>query len=160
MPLRSLPLLALISLLGATNAGAQLPVEVHPNQTELLASADPTLAANKKLVFDFWRTVMQAHEAERAAEFVADSYVRHGAELAPGRAGLAEWIGRLPRAALKPTIDELVAIVAERDLVTLAFRRKLPDLANEGQTYTTTGFDLFRVEAGKIVEHWDYDPRD
>src|SRR5689334_6822060 len=133
MPLRSLPLLALISLISplvATNAAAQLPVEVHPTQTELLASADPTLAANKKLVFDFWRTVMQAHETERAAEFVAEGYVRHGAEVEPGLAGLAESIGRLPRAALKPTIDELVAIVAERDLVTLAFRRKLPDLAN------------------------------
>jgi predicted SnoaL-like aldol condensation-catalyzing enzyme len=35
-------------------------------------------------------------------------------------------------------------------------RRELPDLEHEGQTYTTTWFDMFRVADGKIVEHWDY----
>jgi predicted SnoaL-like aldol condensation-catalyzing enzyme len=46
--------------------------------------------------------------------------------------------------------------VTERDLVVLALRRELPDLEHEGQTYTTTWFDMFRVADGKIVEHWDY----
>ena len=47
-------------------------------------------------------------------------------------------------------------MVAEGDLVVLGFRRTLPDLQNEGQTYTTTWFDMLRIENGKIAEHWDY----
>lgn len=38
---------------------AQVPVEVHPNQKELLKSDDPQLAANKKLVYEFWIKVFQ-----------------------------------------------------------------------------------------------------
>ena len=44
----------------AGSAGAQLPVEAHRNQAELLPSADAHLAANKRLVFDFWREVVDA----------------------------------------------------------------------------------------------------
>jgi predicted SnoaL-like aldol condensation-catalyzing enzyme len=57
---------------------------------------------------------------------------------------------------VKATIDDLVTLVAERDVVVLGFRRELPDLQKEGQTYTTTWFDMLRVENGKIAEHWDY----
>jgi predicted SnoaL-like aldol condensation-catalyzing enzyme len=57
-------------------------------------------------------------------------------------------------------IEELVAIIAEADRVVVATRRELPDLAEEGQTYTTTWFDLFRIRDGKIAEHWNYGPQD
>ena len=47
-----------------------------------------------------------------------------------------------------------------RDLVVLAFRRTLPDLEHEGQTYTTTWFEMFRIADDKIVEHWNYGTKD
>jgi predicted SnoaL-like aldol condensation-catalyzing enzyme len=135
---------------------AQLPVEIHPQQLELLASDDPQLAANKKLVFDFWREVLQAHHVDKAPAYLAEGYIQHNPDTPTGRAAFMSFFGRLPPEVVKPTIDELVSIVAERDLVTLAFRRELPDLEHEGQTYTTTWFDMFRIADGKIVEHWDY----
>jgi len=141
-------------------AAAQLPVEVHRNQHELLPSADPTLAANKRLVFDFSREVLQAHQADRAALYVAEDYVEHDPTLPSGLPALIERTRAHPQRAVKETIDELVAIVAERDLVTVATRRELLDLAEEGQTYTTTWFDLYRIADGKIVEHWNFGPRD
>jgi predicted SnoaL-like aldol condensation-catalyzing enzyme len=67
-----------------------------------------------------------------------------------------EFFGLSPPQPIKDTLDDLVRIVAEDDVVVLAFRRDLPDLAREGQTYTTSWFDLFRIADGKIVEHWDY----
>ena len=57
---------------------------------------------------------------------------------------------------MQDTIDGLVAIVAEGDLVTMSFVRECQDPRNEGGTYTTTWFDMFRVTDGMITEHWDY----
>ena len=145
----------MLTMLLAIPAFAQLPFENHPNQQQLLASKDPALAANKKLVFDFWREVFQARNVERAPEFMAESYMQHNPNVPTGRAAFMKFFGQFPKQPVKPTIDDLVSMVAEGDLVVLGFRRTLPDLQNEGQTYTTTWFDMFRMANGKIVEHWD-----
>lgn len=145
--------LALAALLAAA-AQAQLPVEAYRDQLALLASGDARLAANKKLVFDFWREIRQARNVERAAEFLTEAYVEHDPNLPSGRAAFARSLGGLPKQPPKATIDDLVTIVAERDLVVLGFKRELPDLAEEGQTYTTTAFETFRIADGKIAEHW------
>jgi predicted SnoaL-like aldol condensation-catalyzing enzyme len=55
--------------------------------------------------------------------------------------------------AVPDTIPGLVAMTAERDLVTLALVRAGKD--KDGKEYTTTWFDMFRIANGKIVEHWD-----
>ena len=49
----------------------------------------------------------------------------------------------------------LVAIVADGDYVVLAFARENADPADSAKKYTTTWFDMFRVQDGKIAEHWD-----
>lgn len=49
----------------------------------------------------------------------------------------------------------LVSIVAERDTVVLGFVREYADPKDISRKYTTTWFDMFRIENGKIVEHWD-----
>ncbi len=155
--MRSVVFLICFAALLDTPTSAQLPVEIEKNQPALLETADAALAANKKLVFDFWRVVQQAHHTDRVAEYLAANFVEHDPT---DRALLMKSVSRSPPQPIKPTIDDLVSIVAERDLVVLAFRRELLDLENEGQTYTTTGFDLFRVANGKIVEHWSYGTKD
>ena len=47
------------------------------------------------------------------------------------------------------------AVMADGDLVTLAFAREYPDPKDPSARYTTTWFDMFRVADGMIVEHWD-----
>jgi predicted SnoaL-like aldol condensation-catalyzing enzyme len=151
-PVRKLVILA-AALIAAT-AHAQLPVEAHRDQLALLTSSDALLAANKRLVFDFWREIRQAHDVERAADFITEGFIEHDPDVPAGRAAFVRFIGRQPKEPAKSTIDDLVTIVAERDLVVLGLRRELADLANEGQTYTTTSFEMFRIEGGKIAEHW------
>jgi len=153
--MRTLPLLV-IALALEISAVAQLPVEAHRRPQELLPSGDPQLAANKKLVFDFWREVLVARHVDRAPLYLAEGYIQHNPNVATGRAAFVEFFGQSPPQPIKESIDDLVRIVAEADVVVLAFRRELPDLAREGQTYTTTWFDMFRIADGKIVEHWDY----
>lgn len=159
MRVASLCHLACALLLGGS-AAAQLPVEVHADQPALLGSADETLAAHKRLVFDFWRIVIEARQIERVADYLAPDYIEHDPSAPADLAGLVQRLGGTPPRPAAATLAELVSIVAERDLVVLAFRRELFDLANEGQTYTTTWFEMFRVADGKIVERWNFGPRD
>jgi len=135
---------------------AQVPVTVHQNQEALLESDDPQLEANKRLVFDFWREVFQARNMELAPQYMAEDYIQHNPTVATGRQPFMDFFGQFEQVPVKPYIDNLVTMVAERDLVTLAFRRELPDPENPGETYTTTWFDMLRIEDGKIAEHWDY----
>jgi len=150
--------LAIVLTLSAVAApvSAQLPVTLHADQQALLKSSDPQLAANKKLVFDFWREVFQARNMDLAPKYMAENYMQHNPTVATGRQPFMDFFGRLERQPVKPTIDNLVTIMAEHDLVVLAFRRELPDPKNPGQRYTTTWFDMLRIENGKIAEHWDY----
>jgi predicted SnoaL-like aldol condensation-catalyzing enzyme len=134
----------------------QVPVTTHPNQQALLQSDNHQLAANKKFVFDFWREVFQARNMSLAPRYLAEDYIQHNPNVATGRQAFMDFFGRFEPQPLRPELDNLVAIVAEGDLVVLAFRRELPDRQNTGRTYTTTWFDMFRIRDGKIAEHWDY----
>jgi predicted SnoaL-like aldol condensation-catalyzing enzyme len=140
----------------ATPLFAQLPVTVHPNQQELLKSDNPKLAANKKLVFDFWCEVFQARNMDLAPKYLAEDYIQHNPNVATGRQPFMDFFGQFEPQPVKSEIDNLVTMTAEGDLVILAFKRELPDPKNPGKTYTTTWFDMLRIEDGKLAEHWDF----
>lgn len=146
-----------IALAHAASAGAQVPVRANPDHDRLLASADPKLAANKRLVYDFWREVFEAGHLELAEKYMAESYIQHNPNVPTGRAAFVEFFAKLkkPKAIEARVAAPLVAIVAEGDLVVLAFSRELADPRDAATKYTTTWFDMFRVEGGKISEHWD-----
>lgn len=147
----------LILALGlAVPAVAQLPVEPHPNQKALLESDDAQLAANKQLVYDFWRHVLVARDMEKAVEYMAEDYMQHNPGIPTGRATFIDFFGRMPSQPVQDEIAGLVSVIAEGDLVSMFFRRDCADPRNPGEMYTTTWFDMFRVENGKIAEHWDY----
>ena len=138
---------------------AQEPVTVHPDQQALIQSDDPQLAENKKLVFDFWREVFQARNMDLAPQYLAEDYIQHNPNVPSGRQPFMSFFGRFETQPVRPEIDNLVSLIAEGDLVILAFRRELPDPLNPEQTYTTTWFDMLRIEDGKIAEHWDFGTR-
>ncbi len=121
----------------------------------LLASADPQLEANKRFCYDMYRTVLQAGHAERVRDFIAADYIQHNPNAASGAAALEEFVrNSRPRREIEPVIAlPLVSIMAERDMVTFVFVRREED-ESSGQ-YFTSWFDTFRLENGKIAEHWD-----
>ena len=151
-------LLTALSILSiaAMPVSAQLPVTNYPDQQALLKSDNPQLAANKKLVYDFWREVFQTHDMTNAPKYMAEDYIQHNPNVPTGRAAFTNFFGKMERQPVKPEIDNLVNLIAERDFVVLAFRRELPDPQSPGKTYTTTWFDMFRIKDGKLAEHWDY----
>jgi predicted SnoaL-like aldol condensation-catalyzing enzyme len=145
------------ALVLAPAAFAQVAVSTATDQEQLLASADPKLAANKRLVYDFWREVFEGAHMELADKYMAESYIQHNPNVPTGRAAFVEFFQRVRKPApIEPRIKApLVAIVAEGDLVVLSFAREHADPKDASKKYTTTWFDMFRIENGKIAEHWD-----
>lgn len=154
----SLPVIILGAAIAASPiiVQAQVPVAVATNQAALLTSSDPKLAANKKLVYDFWREVFIGGQVDKVPNYMAEGYIQHNPAVPTGREAFVRFVTSRPKAATPATIPNLVTIRAEGDLVILAFKRDLPEPADPSKTYTSTWFDMFRIENGKIAEHWDY----
>ena len=152
-----LALSVVISFLFANKTFAQLPVVPLANQKILLQSNDPKLAANKKLVYDCWREILEAGHLELVDKYLAENYMQHNPNVATGRKGFVELFSKFAKP--QPIVDTIkspvVAIVAEGDLVVISFASKLPEPTDSTKTYTTTWFDMFRIEDGKLAEHWD-----
>jgi predicted SnoaL-like aldol condensation-catalyzing enzyme len=149
------PILRTLALAAALLA--QVAVTADPDQERMLASADPKAAANKRLVYDFWREVFEGSHMELAEKYMAESYIQHNPNVPTGRAAFVDFFTRVSKPKpIEPRIKApLVAIVADGDRVVLAFAREMKDPKDATKTYTTTWFDMFRIENGRIAEHWD-----
>ena len=150
-------LLALACAFASPLATAQVAVQADPNQEQMLASGDARLAANKRLVYDFWREVFEGAHMEFADKYMAESYIQHNPNVPTGRAAFVEFFTKVRKPApVEARIKApLVAVVAEGDYVVLSFAREYPDPKDPSKKYSTTWFDMFRIENGKIAEHWD-----
>jgi predicted SnoaL-like aldol condensation-catalyzing enzyme len=139
------------------NVHAQVAVVPSGNHEQLLASPDARLAANKRLVYDFWREVFEAGHMELAERYMMEGYIQHNPNVPTGRTAFVDFFSKnVTPGAIQPRVKApLVAILADGDLVVLAFAREAPDPKDPAKKYTTTWFDMFRLEGGKIAEHWD-----
>lgn len=146
--------LALASTTVATTAAPPAPA---PDQAALLESPDPRLAANKRLVFDMWRAIIQAGHIELAPQYFTADYIQHNPNVASGRDAMVAYMkATRPVRPIAPHITfPVVAMIAEGDLVIVATLNYLPRPDAPEHKYTAMHFDMFRIEQGKIAEHWD-----
>jgi len=141
----------------AANGGPQ-PVTgtAGTAQYALLAAELPALARNKRLVFDAWRQLYDAGREELVDLYLSEDYVEHNPTAASGRAGARAWFARLEDRPIPTAIgSDLVAMIAEGDLVVQVLKIELPNPYQPGDSYTTTRMDMFRIADGRIAEHWD-----
>ena len=124
-------------------------------QLELLKSADPALAANKRLVFDMWREVIDARRTAAQARYFGAGFTDHSAGTASGHEVFDVDKSQAPATVQTTLVAPVVALLAEGDLVVLVTRREHPHPSRAGLVYTTTWFDMFRIAGGRIVAHWD-----
>jgi predicted SnoaL-like aldol condensation-catalyzing enzyme len=130
-------------------------VDTLEAQLALLESPDPALAANKRLVFDMYRVIVQGGHADRVEEFFTPGYIQHNPNVASGRDNLAAFLrGSRPARPIEERIVlPIIHMIAERDMVLVVGRR--PEKDADGADYVTSWFDLYRIEDGLIAEHWD-----
>src|SRR5437762_14110396 len=114
----------LVSLLSVTPfAQAQVVVTANLNHEQMLAAADPRLAANKRLVYDFWREVFEGGHMELAEKYMAESYIQHNPTVPTGRVAFVDFFSKFakPKPIEAKIKAPLVSIVAEGDYVVLSF---------------------------------------
>jgi predicted SnoaL-like aldol condensation-catalyzing enzyme len=145
----------MIALLAAPAFGA-MPVVAAKDQAALLTSKDRKLAANKKAAYDFYRIVLRGLRLDQADKYMTEGYIQHNPNADTGMKGFKEYFTKLggPK-PIPDMVDGLVAMQAEGEYVTMSFVREYDDPKEKGKKYTSTWFDMFRFENGKIAEHWD-----
>jgi predicted SnoaL-like aldol condensation-catalyzing enzyme len=104
--------------------------------------------ANRTLVRMYRETVMVALRVDRIEEFIEDAhYAQHAVKIGDGIARLKERIASVAKAGGQLYLTPR-RYVADGNFVLVLSEGDLP-------SGPTALYDLFRVENGKMVEHWD-----
>lgn len=105
--------------------------------------------ANKALVKGFVETILMKGEMDKVTEFVnAASYTQHNPSIGDGLEALGAALAAMAEQGIVMKYETLHKVLGEGNFVLTMSEGTL------GET-PTSYYDLFRVEDGKIVEHWD-----
>jgi predicted SnoaL-like aldol condensation-catalyzing enzyme len=102
--------------------------------------------ANKKIVLDLYDKALNQHDFEAASKHLGPYYKQHNPLAEDGAEGLRKFIAwrkqKFPRAR-----SEIKRAFADGDYVIL----HVHSVRERGVAIV----DIFRLESGKVVEHWD-----
>lgn len=114
------------------------------------ATLTPQEQTNKDVVLAFYDAAINRKDIDAAVAYIGPRYIQHNPRAADGVEGLKAFVGgylKQKNPNLKATVKR---VIVQDDLVVLHVH-SLPEPGVLG----TAIVDIFRVENGKIVEHWD-----
>lgn len=118
--------------------------------TSVLAFAGPTQEKNKKNVREFYEMAFNQHKpTEAAKKYFGDKYIQHNPYVVNGAEAFYTYFEGHFKKNPESHV-EIKRIMADGDLVMLHLHSK-ENKADLGRAVV----DIFRLENGKIVEHWD-----
>ena len=104
---------------------------------------------NREIIKNFLHDVMQGKAPEKTPSyFDGDTYIQHNTGIADGLSGLGAALGALAEQGIQMIYDTIHQVLAQGNYV----------LAVSEGTFggaPTSYYDLWRVENGKVTEHWD-----
>lgn len=114
------------------------------------ATADAMLEANKKLVVDFYNMIFIDHKVAEAFKLYSiPGYIQHNPNAATGAEPAIKFLaGRFQKFPKAKNV--IKRVIAEGNMVAVHVHSTL-DEKDRGRAIV----DIFRVENGKVVEHWD-----
>ena len=119
----------------------------------LLVGAMPAYAAdpeaNKKVVVDFYEKGLNQKDFDAAAKHFGPRYIQHNPGAPDGIEGFKAFIA-MRKEKFPNAKSEIKRIFAEGDYVILHVH-SVREPGQRGRAIV----DIFRLENGKIVEHWD-----
>ena len=114
-----------------------------------LAADTPQEAANKRAVLAFYDAALNKLDFAAASAYLGAGYKQHNPTAADGPEGLKGFITFL-KTTYPQTHSEIVRSFADRDYVILHVHAvRTPGTAGNAIV------DIFRLDKGKVVEHWD-----
>lgn len=116
---------------------------------EVAAQTPQQLEANKRIAQEFYDAAINRKDFEAAAQYLGNQYKQHNPTAADGAEGLKGFIEFL-KARFPNQRGEIKRVLAEGDLVMLHVHSTRGD-GTPGRAIV----DIFRLENGKVVEHWD-----
>jgi predicted SnoaL-like aldol condensation-catalyzing enzyme len=121
----------------------------------LLAPAHAAdVTKNKQVVDNFYRDVFAARNADAAKSYLRPDYIQHNPHVASGADGFIAFFSKIWAKPATPDYQvKVLKLVAEGDLV-VAQVRWTYDSA-DGKKISSEAFDMFRLQDGKLAEHWD-----
>ncbi|MEY9595139.1 putative SnoaL-like aldol condensation-catalyzing enzyme [Bradyrhizobium yuanmingense] len=105
--------------------------------------------ANRQTVLAFYEKGLNQKDADAALAYVGNRYVQHNPTAPDGPEGFRKFIGFL-REKFPNSRSEIKRSFAEGDFVILHVHS-----VREPGTRGRAIVDMFKLENGKIVEHWD-----
>ena len=130
------------------------PAQANPSgHTMIDGPVTPTdldkTEANKSLVRTFIEDILVNGRMEKlAGYFDGDNYVQHNPQIGDGLSGLGSALNAMAEQGITMKYDRIHRVLGEGNFV-LAISE-----GNLAGTHSAF-YDLFRVEQGKIAEHWD-----
>jgi predicted SnoaL-like aldol condensation-catalyzing enzyme len=107
------------------------------------------LEANKKTVLEFYDLIINKKDYAAAQPYIGSYYRQHNPVVAEGPEGLAAFIAWL-KTEYPEARSEVKRVFADGDHVILHVHSMRPPHPR-GRAI----IEIFRLEEGKIVEHWD-----
>ncbi|MCP1312911.1 MULTISPECIES: ester cyclase [unclassified Halomonas] len=105
--------------------------------------------ANRELVVEFYERFFNDHETEQAGEVIAEDYIQHNPDVPDGKEPFVSYFTGF-FAENPDSRAEIKRSATDGDLVWLHVHSTNGD-DDAGEAVV----DIFRVEEGMIVEHWD-----
>ena len=102
---------------------------------------------NREQIERFYSEVLNQRDLSNLDRYMRDDYRQHNAGVRDGKAGFIEFCGEF--LSLEPHM-EIKHIISEGDMVCVFFKCTL---GVNGSVNKVT--DLYRLEDGKLAEHWD-----
>lgn len=152
-------LFAIVTLCSFNTLSAQDAVVANPNPEALFTSTNPKLHKNKQVVYHIVKDLLECNHWELADKYIAKDYIQHNPNAANGLDAVVKFFTEIIKVKPTPIPEKMktkvVSVVAEGDLVTVAYVSTQKTKSDPSKTYTTTWFDQWRIVKGKATEHWD-----
>jgi len=113
------------------------------------ADAQTQKEVNKKVVVEFYEKALNQKDFEAASKYLGSRYTQHNPNAADGPEGLKAFLGFL-KEKFPASHSEIKRVLADGDYVILHVHA-----VREPGTRGSAIVDVFKLENGKIVEHWD-----
>ncbi|MCC8946084.1 MULTISPECIES: nuclear transport factor 2 family protein [Bradyrhizobium] len=119
------------------------------SSSAMAAASEAQQEANRKAVLAFYEKGLNQKDADAALAYVGNRYVQHNPGAADGPEGFRKFI-RFLREKFPNSHSEIKRSFVDGDYVILHVHA-----VREPGTRGNAIVDIFKLEDGKIVEHWD-----